>query len=344
MLPLDMAQNRIAAGIGDATDRAVVAAATSSVTSLRSRRVPLRDMIVTKPNPIDMVLDGLPVGSLGVVLGQGGVGKSIAMLHVAHAVAVGTDSLGCLLPEVRITNHGRVVYLAGEDDEKIVHHRIHAFGRYRPEAEIAAMDARIDIVPLVGTAPTILDGRGEINDEALGEIREAAKGTRLLIIDPLRQFHAGDENDNGMMTVLSKALTRVAHEERCAIVLVHHVSKSGAKDEDADANMSRGAAAITDNARWVMALRKLSDRAVEEFGLALPAWHYVTARRVKSNYAALGDATILTRGDGGILIPSNVVPKSELDRVMESIAGGSIEDAPAVETVEPGYEDKDLFG
>jgi len=285
--------------------------------SLLSKRIDLAAAIAATPPPIDMVLDGLPLGSLGVVLGSGGVGKSMMMLHVAHAVAIGTDTLGCLLPENRVTEHGRVVYLAGEDDELIFHHRVHAFARDLNADARAAMGERMHVVPLVGSAPSLIDAQGDINDEAMTQIRECAKGTRLLIIDPLRQFHGADENDNGAMTILSKALAKIAHEEKCAIVLVHHTSKAGAKDDDADASMSRGASAITDNARWVMALKKLSEKAIEDHGLLPPAWRYVTTRKVKSNYAALGDVTILERGDGGIL--SSVAARSR-DIVRETIA------------------------
>lgn len=217
MSPLETARNRIAAGIGDATDDAVIAehalrsakqieAQQRPTTSLRARRVSIRDMIMKKPEPIDMVLEGLPVGALGVVLGQGGIGKSIAMMMMSYAVAIGTDPLGCLLPDIRVTQHGRVVRLCGEDDKNIMHHRMHAFGRTMPEDIIAAMDERIDDIPLVGSAPTLMDSAGNLDQTALALIREAAKGTRLLIIDPLRQFHAGDENDNGMMTVLIKGV------------------------------------------------------------------------------------------------------------------------------------------
>lgn len=311
----------------------------SPASPLRERRLSLSDMIATKPNPIDMVLNGLPLGALGVVLGSGGVGKSMMMLLVGQAVTTGIDTLGCLLPDLRIIQHGRVVYLAGEDDEQIVHHRVYALGQTMPKDVAAAVQARFEIVPLVGTAPTLLNARGEIEDHAVESVRAAAQGTRLLIIDPLRQFHAADENDNGMMTTLSKALARIAHEERCAIIIVHHLSKGGARDEDADAAASRGASAITDNARWVMALRKLSDRTVEDLGLTGPAWRYVSTRLVKANYAALGDTSILSRGDGGILAPTHPMLR---DPVAEAVrlCGGTFEAAGS----QPGYEDKDLFG
>lgn len=290
-------------------------------TGLLAGRVDLREMIRTKPDPIDMVLQGLPLGSVGVVLGTGGIGKSMMMLSVAYAVGTGTDPLACLLPRERMTKGGRVVYLTGEDDVQIIHYRVNSFMRDVPEEAAEMMDAMIDIVPLVGTAPTLIDANGNENDTALAAIRAAASGARLLIIDPLRQFHAGDENDNGHMTTLSKALTRIAHEERCSTIVVHHTSKAGEKDGSSDAWISRGAAAITDNARWVMALQKLSENTVEQFGLALPSWRYVSVRRVKANYAELGDATVLVRGEGGVLAPASVQGRDMLRHAITAVDG-----------------------
>ena len=326
-------------------------------TPLLARKLDLGSMMTTKPKPIDMVLDGLPLGSVGVILGSGGVGKSILMLHIAHAVATGRDDLGgCLLGTA--ANHvGRVVYLAAEDADDIIHHRVYAFADHIPAdrrgSVVATIAENVDIVPLVGTAPTLLTTRGELNDDALASIREAAHGARLLIIDPLRQFHAGDENDNGAVTTVIKALAHIAHEERCAIIIIHHVSKAGAKDEP-DAGMSRGASAITDNARWVLAVGKMTKGRCEKLGLTRKAWRYVGVGKVKANYAEVGDMTILVRGPGGVLEPlavpitkqNAVAPAITAPTKLNRAARGKV----AYDKFDDGFpmtqsfEDRDLFG
>lgn len=275
-------------------------------TPLRDRKIDLGAMMTTVPKPIDMVLEGLPLGSVGVIIGSGGVGKSMLILHIAHAVATGRDDLGGCLLGNSSRDVGRVVYLAGEDAADIIHHRVHAFAQHIPadrrDAVVAKLAENVDIVPLVGTAPSLLDASGDLNADAVACVREAARGARLLVIDPLRQFHAGDENDNGAVTTVIKALAQIAHEKRCAIVIIHHVSKAGAKD-DPDAGMSRGASAITDNARWVLAVGKMTKVRCEKLGLTREAWRYVGVGKVKANYAEVGDMTILVRGPGGVLEP-----------------------------------------
>jgi len=308
--------------------------------SLREQRLDLATMMTTDPPRIDMVLRGLPVGTVGVILGSGGVGKSMLVLYVAHAVATGSDDLGFLLDDAQ-NEIGRVVYLAGEDDGAILHHRLHAFAaRFDADSRdevVRSMNERIDIVPLVGSAPTLLDRASVLDEAAIAEVRAAAKGTRLLVIDPLRQFHAGDENDNGAMTTLIKALAQIAHEERCAIVLVHHVSKARAKNDDADAAMSRGAIAITDNARWVMALTKLSAKAHADHHLPGEEWRYLCERLVKANYAALGGVTILSRGAGGVLDPVEIVQHDLTREVGEGTSVGE-EDAAVDQDLEDSLD------
>lgn len=329
--------------------------------SLLSRKLDLGSQMTTKPPQIDMVLDGLPLGSVGVILGSGGVGKSMAVVHIAHAVATGRDDLGgCLLgPGSHKT--GRVVYLAGEDSEDIIHHRVHAFAEHIPadrrDEVVSTLARNVDIVPLVGTAPSLLDASGDLNDDAVASVRGAARGARLLVIDPLRQFHAGDENNNGAVTTVIKAIAQIAHEERCTIIIVHHVSKAGAKD-DPDASMSRGASAITDNARWVLAITKISETRCQNEGLPEDAWRYVAVRKVKANYVEIGAETILSRirGGGGVLEPLAVSPLKPnavatalamtAPTKLPGTARWSVDDDEHEDgfPMTRGYEDRDIFG
>ncbi|MHB8147026.1 MAG: AAA family ATPase [Vulcanimicrobiaceae bacterium] len=334
--------------------------------TLRERRLDLGTMMTTPPPPIDMVLRGLPLGACGVIIGAGGVGKSMEILHIAAVVATGHDDLGCLLDDGE-HHTGRVVYLAGEDDDTIIHHRVRAFAEHlaeeRRENVIAAIGENVDIVPLVGTAPVLLNAKGEANETALAEIREAASGTRLLVIDPLRQFHAAEEVDNGAMTTLSKAFARIAHEEKCSIIVVHHVNKASVKDDYDDAHAASGASAITDNARWVMLVRKLSEKQHEALDLDGEHWEYLRQKLVKANYAALGPEHILRRGEGGVLSQIMVRERDIVTETITKITGGPVQrphheiydegdDALDPTTGEPfplktwtrGYEDADLFG
>ena len=343
-------------------DEGRAAESVTKTPALRDLRLNIGTMMTTEPEPIDMVLRGLPLGSVGVILGSGGVGKSMLVLHVAHAVATGHDDLGCLLDDGDRTT-GRVVYLAGEDDDLVIHHRLRAFANHlepeRRDENVRSMAERVDIVPLVGCAPSLLDGAGRLNAAAIAQVREAARGTRLLVIDPFRQFHSGDENDNGAMTTLIKALAQIAHEEHCTIIIVHHVSKAGAKDEEGDAAMSRGATAITDNARWVMALGKISDAIHERLGLPGESWRYLRTRRVKANYAALGGVTILVRSEGGVLAPMPTPAACDMVETIAQMTGHALVESEPVyddgESLDPrtgdafpqqprGYEDRDLFG
>lgn len=69
---------------------------------------------------------------------------------------------------------------------------------------------------------------------------------RLVVIDPLRDFHALDENDSGQMVQVLKPLRNWAAESGAALVVVHHSKKpQGAPSGDSrTANDLRGSSAI----------------------------------------------------------------------------------------------------
>jgi hypothetical protein len=317
---------------------------------LLAKKLNIRHAMTIAPPPMDEILRGLTPGMVGVILGTGGIGKSMLVLYIAYAVgcvATGLDPLGCLLPP-GIHEPGRIVYLAGEDGEDALWRRLFAFAGSFPEAERAAIVERmhevVDIAPLVGEAPTLLDHNNLLVESALEDVREAVRGSRAAVIDPLRQFHAGDENDNGAMTLLSKALSKIAVEEKCAIILVHHFSKTGVREGDDGVTASRGAIAISDNARWSMTLRGLGIKEFQKVGLIGERWQYLVVRNPKVNYVGNGSPTILKRIGGGLLAPVTQADyEGEGDAIATALRSVGIA-ADAEQSAEGGFEDEDIFG
>lgn len=69
---------------------------------------------------------------------------------------------------------------------------------------------------------------------------------RMVIIDPLRDFHSMDENDSGAMVQVLKPLRNWAANNDAALVIVHHSKKPQGPSSDAGrtANDLRGSSAI----------------------------------------------------------------------------------------------------
>jgi hypothetical protein len=78
---------------------------------------------------------------------------------------------------------------------------------------------------------------------------------RLVVLDPLSHFVAGNTNDNRLGSAVMGKLTELATETRATVMMVHHFAKrqeidglSGARDA------IRGASAFVDNSRWALTL------------------------------------------------------------------------------------------
>ena len=92
-----------------------------------------------------------------------------------------------------------------------------------------------------------------------------ARRIDVLIIDPFVSSHRLSENDNMLMDMVAKEWGRIADVCNCSINLVHHIRKEGG--QEATAESSRGAKAITDAARSVMVYNRMTKDEAERAGI-----------------------------------------------------------------------------
>lgn len=284
---------------------------TLQTTTWRPPSAPLdfRAMATTEPPPRDEVLPGLIAGSLGGIIATGGSRKSYFSLQIAAAVAGGPDTLG-LAPK----STGRVVLLALEDPQQIIHERSRALAKQWPADVVEHVREYLHIWPLVGAGANLL------NPVFLAWLHAAIQGARLVIIDTMRRIHQLDENDNGEMSALLAILEQLCAELGVTVIFLHHTAKGS---EKGDAQASRGASALTDNARWILRLdnmkadeaEKLSDRRFDGTPIGADrAGFFVQMTHAKCNYGvAPKDAFSpgaprmpdqwYQAGEGGILAP-----------------------------------------
>jgi hypothetical protein len=88
----------------------------------------------------------------------------------------------------------------------------------------------------------------------------------VLIVDPFVSSHRVPENDNGAIDAIAKAWARVAAEAGCSIVLAHHTSKTAGAEVTAD--RARGASALVNAARSVLALNRMTPVEAVKLGLS----------------------------------------------------------------------------
>lgn len=208
----------------------------------------------------------LPMGKVGMLVAGGGNGKTMALVQLALAVALGKQWLDTF--EVPDEGQGRVLIALGEEDAEEVQRRFYraaeAMGLTHEERSRAA--GLIVALPLAGkpVALTAKNDAGNIAEtEALDWLRRHLQNETwsLVILDPLSRFAGDDtERDNAAATRLVQAIeTLVKGGDGPTVLLAHHSSKSSLSEGTANA---RGSSALTDGCRWVAAMNKAGEGAI----------------------------------------------------------------------------------
>ena len=164
-----------------------------------------------KENEIDWLwYPYIPYGKLTIVQGDPGEGKSTFILNLAALLTKGKSlPNGCLVPEPMT-----VIYQCAEDD---------ASDTIKPRLMAAGADC--------DRVAYILDNGHKVDfEDTRIEKTIEQTGARLVIFDPLQSFLPSDSdmhNAGKMRHTLGK-LASVAARNKCAIIIIGHLNKSGA--------------------------------------------------------------------------------------------------------------------
>jgi Bifunctional DNA primase/polymerase, N-terminal/AAA domain len=104
----------------------------------------------------------------------------------------------------------------------------------------------------------------------------------VLIVDPFVKSHKVTENDNVAIDLIATQCAQIADLTNCAVELLHHPKKTGGGEigvEDA-----RGAVSLTNAARSVRLLNKMTKQEAEDAGIE-DAWRYFRIDNGKANMA-----------------------------------------------------------
>jgi len=259
----------------------------------------LRIAIEQTPQPLDFILPGLKSGTVGALVSQGGVGKTMFALQAAITIAGGADTLNLAALNWQPCPLGRVLYLSGEDPDEILATRIHQIGSRLSHAQRETLYERLAVAPLVGRGPDLMSPKWR------SWITSEAANSRLIVIDTLRRFHLLDENDGGKMSELIAYLERLCRETSTTVMFLHHASKAGASAGGDAQQASRGSSVLTDNARFqanlvTMSRLEASDQGVDESCRR----SFVRLIFAKLNYSAPLPDVWFRRREGGVLEPA----------------------------------------
>ena len=229
----------------------------------------------------------LLVGYISLILGPGGVSKSMLQLIGAISAATGRDLLG--LGPVRQSN---VLLINNEDDETELKRRI------------AAVLVKFEINPaeLEGTLFTIsgytqpvrfayLTDKSVSRSPVIDQVEALVRGQRIgsLFVDPFITTHTAPENDNNAMDQVVAIYKKLAGQLGVAVNIVHHTRKIGGDPEAhaGDAESGRGASSIKDASRAAVTIARMSQKTAEKLSITdEERGSYIRMDVGKMNFAA----------------------------------------------------------
>jgi len=219
---------------------------------------------------LDFVIPGLPVGKVGVLAGQGGIGKSFFGLELAHMVILKrkyfTDDESWNTTE----NVGRVLYVTMEDGAEAINiRRDHIIDKLEIESRINEKEGDILYENLL-IEDLSRDSIDIINVNDLQksnhwnylDAKVKTHKPRLVIVDTLSRIHCLSENDNTAMARIIQLLSMLAAKHNAAIIILHHENKGG--DNENSQNSIRGGSAIVANSRWTGRLRRITQKEAKD--------------------------------------------------------------------------------
>lgn len=260
----------------------------------------------------------LPAGKVGLVVGEGGVSKTMALVQLAVAVATGTRWLDAF----DVARRGRVLLVLGEEDADEVHRR--AYNARRSAGAPFPEDGSLVVLPLHGVPAAMLGPNGEPAAFArwLAAFVADSGPFSLVLLDPLSRFAGPEaETDNAMATAFVQGLEALAEGAGGATVLAAHHTNKGARGPGGQVSgaSARGSSGFTDGVRWVATLA--AERVRHEAPEAESRLGELVAFAVaKSNYARKPEPLTLRRdlANGGALVPLDAADRAMVAQAQAS--------------------------
>lgn len=218
----------------------------------------------------------LETGSIGVVAGMGGIGKSFLALDACFAIAYPPAFGQAYVFGNPVARNGSVIFITAEDDADSIHRRIAALTAAGPARRRAG---RLFVIPLLnqqGVAPIVSTARssGLKTSSSFANLVDQIQrfdDLQLIVLDPLQAFVHADLNDPATSQYFWRVMGELAATTGAAILCTHHMNKdalSASKLEEARRGI-RGNTGIVDGARMAYALWRPADEEARKLALAM---------------------------------------------------------------------------
>lgn len=263
--------------------------------------------------PADYIVPGILAGGVFGIVGPGSVGKSFLAFNLILGSTICRDMIGGVFSS---SQPGKVLYLPNEDPCDELSRRLKQIQAYLSQADTVKVEELAEIIPLKGLNPWLMSGEGQPVIEHIQWLSKICIGKRLVILDTLRRFHLGNENDSAHMATLLGILEAVSYERGCTFVFLHHANKSAIVTGSGENSAAiRGSGVLTDNARGQFNLVSVSKKAAPALGIRedLACW-YVQIVPSKINHGRPQEPTLLQRQPGGVLLEATPERVKDLEK------------------------------
>jgi len=242
--------------------------------------------------PRDWIVPELLVRSFATCLiSPGGVGKT--QWGSSLAVAISADRQD--ICGFQVKQPGRVWYWNQEDDENELNRR---FGATMQKFGVDPLPLREKGKLFWNSGvkrPLLIAKRKKDRSSVIIEAAEVEKiiarikriGIDVFIIDPLVEFHEGEENDNVQMRQVMAVARRIAVDGNCAVLVVAHTKKppqASSESYAGDIDALRGASAQANVMRIVYTFFNMSKKDAKNWGVSEDEAHlYARMDDAKAN-------------------------------------------------------------
>lgn len=186
------------------------------------------DRLIREPPARDWMVEGCFLkGTVALVAGDGGIGKSLLMQQLATSAVLGQPWLGMGIKA------GRALYLGCEDDGDEIHRRQWSINRSLGVEMADVLDAGLDLIPRVGfdnvlmrlARPAWKMERTSLMDKLVTRCRRT--GVQYVIVDTATQTFAGNQNDENQVVAYVNEFRRLAVAIQGIVIFTKHPSMAG---------------------------------------------------------------------------------------------------------------------
>ncbi len=186
------------------------------------------DRLLRDPPARDWMVEGCFLrGTVALVAGDGGIGKSLLMQQLATSAVLGRPWLGLSVTP------GRALYLGCEDDGDELHRRQWAINRALGCEMEDVLDAGLDLHARVGHDNVLMRldrstwkmTRTSLMDKLVVRCRRT--GVQYVIVDTATQTFAGNQNDENQVVAYVNEFRRLAIAIQGVVIFTKHPSMTG---------------------------------------------------------------------------------------------------------------------